>query len=162
MNIRNGRISDVDELTAIEAECFPAAEAAERKSFEDRLKHYTDHFWILEDDNGKIISFVNGMVTDEEHLTDKMYENASMHDENGAWQMIFGVNTLPEYRKRGYAGELIRRAIADARQQGRKGLVLTCKERLIAYYAKFGFVDEGVSEKSTHGNVRWHQMRLTF
>ena len=75
---------------------------------------------------------------------------------------IFGVNTLPEYRKRGHACELIRRAIADARQQGRKGLVLTCKERLIAYYAKFGFVDEGVSEKSTHGNVRWHQMRLTF
>ena len=61
--------------------------------------------------------------------------------------MIFGVNTLPEYRKRGYAGELIRRAIADARQQGRKGLVLTCKDRLLAYYAKFGFVDEGVSEE---------------
>ena len=36
------------------------------------------------------------------------------------------------------------------------------KERLIHYYAKFGFVDEGVSEKSTHGNVVWHQMRLTF
>ena len=47
-------------------------------------------------------------------------------------------------------------------KQGRKGLVLTCKERLIHYYAKFGFVDEGVSEKSTHGNVVWHQMRLTF
>ena len=95
-------------------------------------------------------------------MTDTMYENACMHNESGAWQMIFGVNTLPEYRKRGYAGELIRRAIADARQQGRKGLVLTCKDRLLAYYAKFGFVDEGVSEKSTHGNVQWHQMRLTF
>lgn len=44
----------------------------------------------------------------------------------------------------------------------RKGLVLTCKERLVLYYAKFGFVDEGVSEKSTHGNVVWHQMRLSF
>ena len=115
---------------------------------------------VLEFD--KLIAFVDGFVTDEPDLTDEMYENAYMHNENGAWQMIFGVNTLPKYRKRGYAGELIRRAIADARQQGRKGLVLTCKERLIAYYAKFGFVDEGVSEKSTHGNVRWHQMRLTF
>lgn len=54
------------------------------------------------------------------------------------------------------------RAVGDARKQGRKGLVLTCKERLIHYYARFGFVDEGVSEKSTHGNVVWHQMRLTF
>ena len=161
MNIRNGRISDVDELTVIEAECFPAAEAAERKSFEDRLKHYADHFWILEDDNGKIISFVNGMVTDEEHLTDKMYENVSMHNENGAWQMIFGVNTLPEYRKKGYAETVLRRVIDDAKKQGRKGLVLTCKEKLIHFYGKLGFVDEGVSD-SEHGGVVWHEMRLTF
>lgn len=161
MNIRNGRISDVDELTAIEAECFPAAEAAERKSFEDRLKHYADHFWILEDDNGKIISFVNGMVTDEEHLTDKMYENASMHNENGAWQMIFGVNTLPKYRKNGYAETVVRRVIDGAKKQGRKGLVLTCKEKLIHFYGKLGFVDEGVSD-SEHGGVVWHEMRLTF
>ena len=161
MNIRNGRISDVDELTAIEAECFPAAEAAERKSFEDRLKHYADHFWILEDDNGKIISFVNGMVTDEEHLTDKMYEKASMHDENGAWQMIFGVNTLPKYRKNGYAEAVLRNVISDAKEQSRKGLVLTCKEKLIHFYGKLGFVDEGVSD-SEHGGVVWHEMRLTF
>ena len=161
MNIRNGRISDVDELTAIEAECFPAAEAAERKSFEDRLKHYADHFWILDDDNGKIISFVNGMVTDEEHLTDKMYENASMHNENGAWQMIFGVNTLLEYRKKGYAETVLRRVIDDAKKHGRKGLVLTCKEKLIHFYGKLGFVDEGVSD-SEHGGVVWHEMRLTF
>ena len=161
MNIRNGRISDVDELTAIEAECFPAAEAAERKSFEDRLKHYADHFWILEDDNGKIISFVNGMVTDEEHLTDKMYENTSMHNENGAWQMIFGVNTLPKYRKNGYAEAVLKNVISDAKEQSRKGLVLTCKEKLIHFYGKLGFVDEGVSD-SEHGGVVWHEMRLTF
>ena len=113
-------------------------------------------------DNGKIIAFVGWFVTDEPDLTDEMYENASLHDENGAWQMIFGVNTLPEYRRRGCAGELIRRAIDDAKRQGRRGLVLTCKPKLVAYYEKFGFADEGVTEKSTHGNVIWHQMRLTF
>ena len=52
-------------------------------------------------------------------------------------------------------------AIADARAQGRKGLVLTCKEALVHYYAKFGFVNEGVSG-STHGGVVWYQMRLKF
>ena len=110
----------------------------------------------------KLIAFVDGFVTDEPDLSDEMYENAAMHNENGAWQMIFGVNTLPDYRRHGYAGELICCAIDDARTQKRKGLVLTCKEKLIHYYAKFGFVDEGVSDKSTHGNVQWHQMRLTF
>ena len=53
------------------------------------------------------------------------------------------------------------RAIADAHTQGRKGLVLTCKEKLLHYYAKFGFVNEGVSG-STHGGVVWYQMRLKF
>ena len=76
--------------------------------------------------------------------------------------MIFDVNTLPAYRRHGYAEELIQYAIDDAKRQGRKGLVLTCKDKLVHYYAKFGFVDEGVSDKSTHGNVEWHQMRLMF
>jgi predicted GNAT family N-acyltransferase len=76
-----------------------------------------------------------------------------MHNENGAWQMIFGVNTIPSYRRHGYAGRLIDCAFEDAKKQGRKELVLTCKDKLVHYYAGFGFKDEGISEKSTHGNA---------
>ncbi len=36
--------------------------------------------------------FVDGFVTDEPDLTDEMYENAAMHNENGTWQMIFLVS----------------------------------------------------------------------
>ena len=113
-------------------------------------------------DEDKLIAFVDSFVTDVPDLTDEIFENASMHNENGAWQMIFGVNTIPAYRKHGYAGQLIERAINDARTQGWRGLILTCKDKLIHYYAKFGFVDEGITDKSTHGNAAWHQMRLTF
>ncbi len=113
-------------------------------------------------DGDKLISFVDRFVTDDADLTDELYENAAMHNESGAWQMIFGVNTLPAYRQHGYAGELLRKAIADAKEQGRKGLVLTRKDILVHYYAKFGFVDEGVTDKFTHGNVACHQMRLKF
>ena len=161
MEIRTATLKDLDAVSAVEAACFPAAEAATEEEFVERVRHYGNHFWLLHD-AGKLIAFVDGFVTDEPDLTDEMYENAAMHNESGAWQMIFGVNTLPEYRRHGYAGTLLRRAIDDAKQQGRKGLVLTCKERLIPYYSKFGFKDEGVSDKSTHGNVVWHQMRLVF
>lgn len=160
MNIRTATLQDIDQIAAVEKECFPAAEAATKEEFAKRLEQYADHFWLMFEGE-KLISFVDGMVTDEPNLTDEMYENATMHNENGAWQMIFGVNTIPKYRKHGYAGELLNRAIENARTQGRKGLVLTCKDRLIHYYAKFGFVNEGVSE-SVHGNVVWNQMRLTF
>ena len=161
MNIRYATMADLDDIASVESECFPVLEAATKEEFEQRIKYYGNHFWLMFDDD-KLIAFVDGFVTDEADLTDEMYENASMHNENGAWQMIFGVNTLPEYRRCGYAKELIEKAILDARKQNRKGLVLTCKESLVPYYSKFGFVDEGITDKSTHGNVLWHQMRLDF
>ena len=160
MLIRTATQEDLEAVSAVEAACFPAAEAATREEFEKRLAAYADHFWLMFD-GPRLVAFVDGMVTDQPDLTDEMYERAELHDEGGAWQMIFGVNTIPEYRRRGLAGELITRAIADARAQGRKGLVLTCKDHLLAYYGKFGFVNEGLSA-SVHGNVAWNQMRLTF
>ena len=161
MRIRTADMSDLKEIARVEAACFPAAEAATEEEFEKRLTFYKDHFWLMFEEE-KLIAFVDGMVTNQEDLTDEMYEKAEMHDEKGDWQMIFGVNTLPEYRRCGYAKELIKKAILDAREQNRRGLVLTCKESLVPYYSKFGFIDEGITDKSTHGNVLWHQMRLDF
>ena len=161
MIIRTANMEDLDAVASVEALCFPPAEAATKEAFAQRLQYYADHFWLMFEGN-RLVSFVDGFVTDQEDLEDEMYERASMHDENGAWQMIFGVNTIPDCRRKGYAGLLIQRAIDEARKQGRKGLVLTCKPKLVSYYGRFGFVDEGVSEKSVHGNAVWHQMRLTF
>ena len=160
MNIRTATLNDLDAVTAVEAACFPAAEAASKEEFAERLRYYGNHFWLMLDGE-KLIGFVDGMVTDQTDLTDDLYERAHAHNEQGCWQMIFGVNTLPEYRRQGVAAALLERAISDAKAQGRKGLVLTCKDKLIHYYAKFGFVNEGVSA-SVHGNVTWYQMRLTF
>lgn len=161
MIIRKATMNDLDAISEVESECFPAAEAATKEEFRERLESYADHF-LLMFDGEKLAAFIDGFVTDEPDLTDEMYENAAMHSESGKWQMIFGVNTLPEYRRRGFAGTLIREMIAEARRQGRDGLVLTCKDRLVHYYAKFGFLNEGVSGKSTHGGAVWNQMRLTF
>ena len=70
-------------------------------------------------------------------------------DDNAIW---YTVQTQPA---------LLRYVVEQARQQGRKGLVLTCKEHLLHFYGKVGFVDEGISD-STHGGAVWHKMRLTF
>lgn len=160
MHIRHAYLDDLPAIVAVEARCFPPAEAADEAVFHDRLTHYPQHFWLLF--IGKeLVSFVDGMATDEPNLRDAMYADASLHQPQGRWQMIFGVNTLPQYRRQGHAERVLRRVIAEARTAGRAGLVLTCKDELVRYYARLGFADEGFSE-SSHGGVRWHQMRLAF
>ena len=44
MNIRTATLQDIDQIAAVEKECFPAAEAATKEEFEQRLSHYADHF----------------------------------------------------------------------------------------------------------------------
>lgn len=161
LSIRKARMEDLHQIAALEALCFPAAEAASEESFRQRLTHYADHFWLLFKGT-ELISFVDGFVTDQADLTDEMFADSTLHDPRGVWQMIFGVNTHPDYRRRGYAGALIRCAIRDALQQGRAGLVLTCKPEKVPYYASFGFEDEGITPQSNHGGAIWHQMRLRF
>ena len=131
MKIRTGTMADLDALAAVEAQCFPAAEAADKATIQERLAAYADHFWLLFDGD-KLVSFVDGMVS-----------------------------ATPDYRKRGCAGLVLERVIADAKAQGRKGLVLTCKDKLVHYYAKFGFENYGKSE-SVHGGAVWYEMRLVF
>lgn len=160
MVIKHASRKDIAALTAVETACFPPAEAATEKEFIDRVQYYGNHFWLLYEGD-KLLAFVDGFVTDEPDLTDVMYEDAALHNEQGAWQMIFGVNTLPAYRRQGCAARVMERVIADACAQGRKGCVLTCKDKLIHYYETFGFENEGVS-KSVHGGVVWYDMRLTF
>ena len=160
MEIRHATLEDLAAIAAVEAECFPPETAATYESIKARLEVFADHFWRLEDDD-TLVGFVNGMVTNLADLCDEMYHDAAMHDPNGDWQMIFGVDTIPAYRRRGCAEMVLKRVIADTKDAGRKGLVLTCRDHLVHYYAKFGFVSEGISE-SSHGGVVWYQMRLTF
>lgn len=161
MKIRHAKMTDLEAITRIESTCFPKAEAATKEELQKRISFYSDYFWLLVDGN-QIVSFADGFVTNQKDLCDLMYEKASMHDAAGQWQMIFGLNTLPSYQKKGYAIQVLKQVIRDAKNQNRKGLVLTCKDALVPYYAKFGFMDEGISDKSVHGGVSWHQMRLTF
>lgn len=160
MQIRTATLQDLDAVAALEAACFPPAEAATRRSLEERLKVFGQHFLLLTQGE-ELIGFINGMVTDLPDLEDRMYERADLHNERGAWQMIFGLDVREEDRCHGYGARLVQVMTEHARSQGRRGLVLTCKEYRLAYYAKLGFADEGFCG-SVHGGVRWHQMRLTF
>lgn len=152
--------SDLEDIFWVESQCFPPAEAAARSALQKRLEVYPSHCLLLFSGK-KLAAFVNGAVTCGRDLQDFMFADASVHDEGGDWQMVFGLCTAPAFRKRGFAAYLLRLFIAHAKEQGRRGVVLTCKPPLVSYYSRFGFEDEGVCS-SVHGGEVWHQVRLTF
>lgn len=161
MYIRKAKPEDVDRIAAVEAACFPPAEAASRERLAGRLAVYPDSFWLGFDEYGELICYVAGPVTKESELTDEMYEDPSFHDPDGEWLMLFSVCTLPAFQGQGNATLLLNRVIMEADSSGRQGIVLTCKENMVPYYTKFGFENEGISS-SVHGGAVWVQMRLTF
>ena len=131
MEIRTAAPQDLPAVTRLEALCFPPAEAAPKAAFRDRLAACPQTCWLLWEGD-TLLAMVNGMTVQTPDLTDAMYETTALHDPAGPWLMIFGVDTHPDHRRRGYAGRLLRHAIQAARDQGRAGVVLTCKERLPA------------------------------
>lgn len=158
INIRNVTIKDLGSITKVEASCFPEAEAATNDSFKKRIKTFPECFLIAEVE-GEIIGFINGCRINGTTIYDDLFTDTSLHVKNGAYQTIFGLDVISEYRKQGIAGQLLSHMIKTAKKDGCKGVILTCKEKLIKYYTKFGFINKGISE-SEHGGAIWYDMIL--
>ncbi|ENY98170.1 acetyltransferase [Hungatella hathewayi 12489931] len=159
--IRNVKAEDLDQVTEVEALCFPAAEAATEESFRKRIETFPESFFVAENESGKIIGFINGCVTDERTIRDEMFEDSGLHRADGMYQSIFGLDVIPEYRRQGVAADLMNHLIQTAKARGKKGMILTCKDRLIHYYEKFGYRSLGISG-SVHGGAVWYDMLLEF
>lgn len=160
IKIRKAGAGDLDEIMRIEKDCFPPQEAAGRESMGQRLHTFPHTCWVLEDEQ-KIFGFISAMPARQEKLTDEMYHGIRLYREDGEWLMVFGVDVHPMYQGRGFGGMLIKEMIRETKAMGREGIVLLCKERMIPFYEKFGFVQEGLSE-SSHGGEKWYSMRIRF
>lgn len=160
IHIRQAVLSDLHAITQIEAICFPPAEAACKEHLQERLQVFKGSFFVAEKED-EIIGFINGAIVNEKVISDAMFEDVTFHDPNGTYQSIFGLDVLPNYQHQGIATKLMNHMIASAKTQGRKGLILTCKESLIPFYSQFGYISQGIS-LSAHGGATWYDMTLLF
>ncbi|CZR06597.1 Maf family nucleotide pyrophosphatase [Trichococcus collinsii] len=160
IEIRKADLQDLAALKIIEDACFPEIEAATLEALSKRLQLFPESFLVAEAE-GVLVGFVNGAVIDEPIIRDAHYHDAALHNPDGAYQSVFGLDVSPAYRRQGIAETLLTALIDAARQAGRKGLTLCCKEEKIPYYEKFGLVNSGRSS-STHGNAVWYDMILHF
>jgi ribosomal protein S18 acetylase RimI-like enzyme len=160
IEIRKADLQDLAALKIIEDACFPEIEAATLEALSKRLQLFPESFLVAEAE-GVLVGFVNGAVIDEPIIRDAHYHDAALHNPDGAYQSVFGLDVSPAYRRQGIAETLLTALIEAVRQAGRKGLTLCCKEEKIPYYEKFGLVNSGRSS-STHGNAVWYDMILHF
>lgn len=159
--IRPARAEELQGIASVEAECFPAAEAASLEDFEARIKTCAESFFVAESAKGEIVGFINGCCSDEETLPDALYHDGSLHDPAGRNQMIFGLNVRPACRRQGIGEALMRRMIQSAKSRGKQAVILTCKEHMVTFYSRLGFRFFGRAD-SAHGGAVWYLMRCEF
>lgn len=160
IEIRTANLDDLDKITFIEASCFPEKEAASKESFKSRIETFQESFFVGVID-GEMVSMINGCVTNSKTIYDELFHDASLHNKDNDYQAVFGLCTLPQYQKQGLGEMMLCFLIETAQERGKKGVILTCKEKLIRFYEKIGFENLGIS-KSTHGGEVWYDMIKEF
>lgn len=149
-------MEDLSQLVTVEHLCFSEEEAATREAFEQRIRLIPDSFYVAEA-NGKIVGLINGPVIETAFITDDLFNNIKENPSAGGHQSILGLAVHPQYRKHGIASKLLRHLETEARLKNRETITLTCKENLIGYYEKQGYLNNGISS-SEHAGEMWYNM----
>jgi ribosomal protein S18 acetylase RimI-like enzyme len=156
LKIRNVQIADLPELAAIENSCFTKEEAATEEAFKKRIQFISDSFFVAEEE-GVIKGLVNGPVIENEFITDDLFDEIKKNPASGGHQSILGLAVKPGYQGEGIASMLLAHLENEARLKERMSITLTCKEELISFYERAGYLNAGMSD-SQHGGVVWYNM----
>ncbi|MDN4527111.1 GNAT family N-acetyltransferase [Fictibacillus fluitans] len=156
ISLRNVQPGDLEGLAVIENEGFSKDEAATREVFIERIQVISDTFIVAEQD-GKILGYINGPVIPHPYITDDLFKEIQENPKTGGYQSILGVAVSRQARNQGIATLLMEKMEELVHENERKGITLTCKQELVSFYEKLGFVSHGISE-SKHGGVSWYNM----
>lgn len=154
--IRNVKVEDLSDLVMIEQLCFLKEEAAPKETFEKRIQFISDSFFVAEEED-KLIGFINGPVIEGKYITDDLFSEVKGNPALGGHQSILGIAVSPKFQRRGVASSLLARLEKEAKSKKRETITLTCKEKLIPFYERHGYYNEGISP-SNHGGAIWYNM----
>ncbi len=158
VKIRQVQEKDLEECWNIESSSYPASEAAPKERIKIRIKTYPQGFIIAELD-GKVIGMINGASTNEDNIHNEKLWDMREHIENGKNIGIFSVAVLEEHRGKGISRLLMKKFIENSKKMNKEKILLFCKESMIKYYERYGFVYAGKS-KAKWGESEWHDMYL--
>ena len=156
VSLRNVQTTDLEQLILIENEGFSIEEAATKEAFIERIQLIPDTFIVAEKE-GEILGYINGPIIDQPYITDDLFEKIKENPKRGGYQSILGLAVSKRARNQGIAKSLIGKMEERIEENERIGITLTCKQELVSFYEKYGFVNHGISE-SQHGGVTWYNM----
>lgn len=156
ITLRNVQATDLEQLLDIENEGFSKEEAATKEAFMERIQLIPDTFIVAKKD-GEILGYINGPIIHQPYITDNLFEEIQENSKKGGYQSVLGLAVSSKARNQGIAKILVEKMEALVVENEREGITLTCKEDLVSFYEKLGFVNHGMSE-SQHGGVTWYNL----
>ncbi len=149
---------DLDRCFEIESVSYSGDEAATKAKILKRIKTYPEGFIVLEN-NREIIGFINSGATQKVELSDEEFKELIGHDPEGKHIVILSVVIHPDYQGKGMASKLMNSFIDKMKALDKTDILLICQSELIDMYARYGFVNLGISD-SDHGGMSWNEMSL--
>lgn len=142
MIIRRVTMDDLEEVVNLESAAFKMTKEQTKNDMMGRFENYPDTFLVAQED-GKVIGHIFGPAFNKRYIEDELYFENHPNQKDDRYQMVLSLAVLPEYRKQGVATKLIEAMTQEARKQNRQAISLTCLPKLIKFYEKRGFHNEG-------------------
>lgn len=142
MIIRRVTMDDLEEVVNLESAEFKMTKEQTKNDMMGRIENYPDTFLVAQED-GKVIGHIFGPAFNKRYIEDELYFENHPNQKDDRYQMVLSLAVLPEYRKQGVATKLIEAMTQEARKQNRQAISLTCLPKLIKFYEKRGFHNEG-------------------
>lgn len=142
MIIRRVTMDDLEEVVNLESAAFKMTKEQTKNDMMGRIENYPDTFLVAQED-GKVIGHIFGPAFNKRYIEDELYFENHPNQKDDRYQMVLSLAVLPEYLKQGVATKLIEAMTQEARKQNRQAISLTCLPKLIKFYEKRGFHNEG-------------------
>lgn len=142
LKIRSVTMTDLTSVVKIEAAAFHMSIKQTRKDMIGRIQNYPDTFLVAEKD-GEVIGHVFGPSFNERYIRDALYFKNRSNRKSDQYQMILSLAVAPAYRRQGVATKLMASLEEVAKKEGRQAISLICLPKLLHFYEKRGFRNEG-------------------
>jgi len=160
MEITPVKMTDLPQIMAIEKAGFSEDEAGSEAAYQERIEKLQDTFLVARDGT-IVLGFIVGPAVKERYIEDEMFATTPTNLAQGGHQLVFTLAVSPLVRKQHIGSQLLAALATAAQEKGRTSLSLTCLARLVPFYERNGFTNQGVAA-SEHAGETWYNLEKVW